>query len=181
MSHVRALAAFAVVIALGVLAFGLLFVAAHPYLEFKEEFAAGTGFVLPGNSTAYKTLTLDSQGNYSLVISIGDVGGTVFSCSVSDASLEKWLQGQYNASWDGTQGSGLFYGVSGQCKIYHAEINHSESTVENVIFWNPETFSQAVTLNAYKDCTATQSSSILGFSLVAIGASGILANTVFLW
>ena len=182
MSRVRVLAVFALVIALVVLLSGLSIENTYSVPQPRQECVLSETFTMPANATTYRSLALNSSGTYHLIVNVNGTAGTVFSSSISEDSLEKWLQGQFNVSWDGTSGTGYFYGLSGPCKTYHAEVsNGSAPNVQNIVFWNPETFSQQVNLRVYRDWAEIDYASLnLGILLTAIGAAGILAIAAFL-
>jgi hypothetical protein len=181
MSRVKVLAVFAVLIALVVLLSGLTIKGIYSSpLNWQERVFSET-FTMQANTTTHRSLTLNQSGTYSIIVNTPN-DYTVLSASVSEDSLQKWQNGQFNASWDGNMyGDGSWYGLSGNCKSYSAEVKDNQTIgTENVAFWNPEMFSKQVTLLAYRQWHEMDNASLnMGNLFTATGAAGLIGITAF--
>jgi hypothetical protein len=176
MSRTRLGAVFAVVLALAVLLAGLYMVSVYSAPQLKHEYVYSETFTMQANTTTHRSLTLNSMGIHNPIVYVEGATGTVFSSSLSDASLEQWLQGNFNVSWDGTSNMVSMSGNSVPCKVYWVEVaDGSAPMVVNIVFWNPETFSLQVNLvvDSYWSEVDIPNQN-LAKSITALGATAIL-------
>ncbi len=167
--------------ALAVLFAGLSTENLYSQPQTRQERISQTFFLLAANATIYQRPALDKAGSYYLVVYSDNESGTVFSSAVSEESLQKWLMGQYNASWDGTSnGSGMF-GLLNRYKIHYAEVeNGSAPKIQNIVFWNPEKYTQQVHLDVFRQWSEVDvASQTLGVEVAALGAVGIAVIAAF--
>lgn len=126
-------------------------------------------FSLDANQTTYRSIVLPQVGEYYLRVSVPKDSGTVFSSEISNESLQQWLVYNYNVSWAGTQDS------LGSSKTYYWQVANYTSDVANVVFWNPEKFTQQVTFSVSRDWYETDYVGYYsGIALLAAGALIIL-------
>jgi hypothetical protein len=137
---------------------------------------------MPANATTYRSIELNQSGIYYLVVYLDDESSTVFSSSLPELSLQKWLQGQFKVSWDGTSNGGYMFGLPGRCKVHYADVNdNSAPNVQNIVFWNPERSSQLVHLAVYREAAEIDYANLsLSLQITAVGAVGTLAIISFL-
>ena len=148
MSGVKILAILAVIIALVMLISGLSLTNGNSTPHMRQECVSSEAFVLPANETTYRSIALNSSGSYDIIINVAD--GAIFSVSISVASLDKWINGQFNASWRANENAYSMYGLSGPCRYDQVEVsNDSAPNIQHVVFWNPESFSQEVNFRVY--------------------------------
>ena len=104
-------------------------------------------FSLEANQTTYRSVIMPQVGQYSLKVSIPKDSGTIFAQAITNQSLQQWLRGNYNVSWSGTQredGHSVY-------SIYYGQVANYTSDVANVVFWNPEAFTQQVTFSVSRE------------------------------
>jgi hypothetical protein len=104
-------------------------------------------FSLEANQTTYRSVNLPQAGQYSLRVSIPKNSGTVFAQTITNQSLQQWLNGNYNVSWSGTQREDAHSVYS----VYYGQVVNCTSDVANVVFWNPEKITLQVTFSASLD------------------------------
>jgi len=104
-------------------------------------------FTLEANQTSYRSVVLPQVGQYSLRVSIPKDSGTVFAQAISNQSLQQWLNGNYNVSWSGTQQED----DTSVYSVYYGQVVNCDSDVANIVFWNPEIFSQQVTFSVSRE------------------------------
>lgn len=181
MSRVKVLAVFAVLIALVVLLSGLSMKNTYSIPQAMQECISSEAFTMPANTIAYRSIALNQSGSYYIIVNNSDDSYTVFSSSISEVSLEKWLNGQFNVSWDGTPNGNNAFGLSGPCKFYVAEISKdSTENIRNIVFWNPESVNQQINLIAYREWTEMDYSNLnMGNLLTEIGAVSFIAIATF--
>ncbi len=180
MSKVKLLASITVLIALVVLFSGLAMKGIYSAPISMQERVFSETFTMQANTTTYRSLTLNQSGAFYNIIVNTPNDYTVLSAVISEESLAKWLNGQLNVSWDGNLYGGNGYGLSGNCKSYYAGLTDDQIMVENVVFWNPETFSKQVTLVAYRELYEIDNTSLnVGNLFTAIGAAGLIGVAAF--
>ncbi len=175
MSHVKLIALFAVLIALALLISGLTMRTASSSPWLHHEQVSSETFTMYPNSTAYKSISLNQQGNYQIIVNTPS-DYTILSAVVTEDSFEKWQKGQYNASWDGNLYGGNTFGLSGNCKSYFAGSIDGQSLLDQtLLFWNPELYSKQVNLLVYDETFRvdqvglTNANLLLAVGLVLLG------------
>jgi hypothetical protein len=129
-------------------------------------------FSLDANQTTYRSVMMPKVGQYSLKVSIPKDSGTVFAQAITNQSLQQWLNGNYNVSWSGTQRED----ASSVYSVYYGQVINSTSDVANVVFWNPEEFTQQVTFSVSQDWFEMDYVNYYsGIALLAAGALILLA------
>jgi hypothetical protein len=132
-------------------------------------------FPLAANQTAYRSIPLDTSGDYTLYVSIPKDSGTVFSATLSNQSLQNWLNSNYNVSWAGTEDHGNY----GPYRMDFWRVVNDSSDVANVVFWNPETATQQVNFKVSRDWYESNPAGYYaGIALMAAGILGFLAAPV---
>lgn len=174
MSYLKVVAACAALFSLAVLVLGLTVKAAYSTPQFCSEQVFSESFTVPANATAYRSLTLNQQGTYHIIVNT-PADHTILSGFLSEASFTKWQLGQFNVSWDRN------FDLSGNSKNYYTQVNGGESPVcRNVVFWNTETCSKQVTLLVNCEDYGINSSGVnTANALLAAGAAGLGGVALF--
>jgi hypothetical protein len=177
MSHVKLIALFAVLIALALLILGLTMRAASLSPWVHHEQVSSETFTMNPNSTAYKSISLNQQGNYQIIVNTPS-DYTILSAVVTEDSFEKWQKGQYNALWDGNLYGGNTFGLSGNCKSYFAGFIDGQSLLDQtLLFWNPELYSKQVNLLVYDETFRVDQAGLSNANLL-LAAGAVLLGLV---
>ncbi len=180
MSHGKVFAVVSVLIALGALLSGLMIRTAYSTPQFHYEKVSSESFTMPANTTAYKSVSLNQQDSYEIIVNTPE-DYTILSSSLGQNDLEKWQNGQFNVSWEGNFGGHSRYGLSGNCKTYYAELTGDQAlAVQNLVFWNPDSFSKQVSLLVYRQGYEIDYASLnMGNMLLAGGSAGLTGVAMF--
>jgi hypothetical protein len=140
--HAKKLSVLILVVALVMTATGWLEQEIYSWPQSKSVCLNSETFDLASNATAYRIIPLNQSGENYVYVHLPIDTGTVFSATLTDECLHKWLSGNYNVSWDGTRNS-----AGGTTKSYYFEVQENSPIVANIVLWNPEGFTQQVDLS----------------------------------
>lgn len=171
MKYAKKLSVLILAVALVMIATGWMRQEIYSWPQSKSVCLNSETFNLASNETTYRIIPLNQSGENYVYIHLPTDDGTVFSATLTDECLHKWLSGNYNVSWDGTRNSAV-----GTTKSYYFEVEDNSSEVANVVLWNPEAFTQQVDLSVSHQWREIDYANYnLGLSLLTVGVVLLLS------